>query len=107
MKKIGQVCGITLENAEKYIEYHNNVPKEIRELIRECNIRNYRIFYRNGLLFSYYDYIGENYEEDMRKMAENADNQKWWDLVKPIMSPLADRKKDEFWADMDLIFEQE
>lgn len=107
MKKIGQVCGITLENAEKYIEYHNNVPKEIRELIRECNIRNYRIFYRNGLLFSYYDYIGENYEEDMRKMAENADNQKWWDLVRPIMSPLADRKKDEFWADMDLIFEQE
>lgn len=107
MKKIGQVCGITLENAEKYIEYHNNVPKEIRELIRECNIRNYRIFYRNGLLFSYYDYIGENYEEDMRKMAENADNQKWWDLVKPIMSPLADRKKGEFWADMDLIFEQE
>ena len=107
MKKIGQVCGITLENAEKYIEYHNNVPKEIRELIRECNIRNYRIFYRNGLLFSYYDYIGENYEEDMRKMAENTDNQKWWDLVKPIMSPLADRKKGEFWADMDLIFEQE
>ena len=43
MKKIGQVCGITLENAEKYIEYHNNVPKEIRELIRECNIRNYRM----------------------------------------------------------------
>ena len=43
----------------------------------------------------------------MQIMAENADNQKWWDLVKPIMSPLADRKKDEFWADMDLIFEQE
>ena len=107
MKKLGQVCGITAENAKKYIEYHNNIPGEIRELIKECNIRNYSIFYRKGLLFSYYEYVGENYEADMQKMADNADNKKWWDLVKPIMDPLADRDENEFWADMDLIFEQD
>ena len=106
MKKIGQICGITAENAKKYIEYHNNIPKEIRDLIRECNIRNYSIFYRNGVLFSYYEYVGDDYSADMQKMADNADNQKWWDLVKPIMSPLPDKAEDEFWADMDLIFEQ-
>ena len=107
MKKIGQICGITAENAKKYIEYHNNIPKEIKELITACNIRNYRIFYRNGILFSYYEYVGEDYDADMQKMAANEDNQKWWDLVKPIMSPLPDRKDGEFWADMELIFEQD
>ena len=107
MKKLGQVYGITAENAKKYIDYHNNIPQEIRDLIRDCNIRNYSIFYRNGLLFSYYEYVGDDYDADMQKMAASPDNEKWWNLVKPIMSPLADRKEGEFWADMDLIFEQE
>ena len=107
MKKIGQVCGISPEKARAYIEYHRNIPEEIRALIRNCNIRNYRIYYRNGLLFTDYDYVGEDYDGDMRKMSENPDNQKWWDLVKPLMSPLPDRNEDEFWADMELIFEQE
>ena len=49
----------------------------------------------------------ELFDDDTRKMENNADNQKWWDLVKPVMSPLADRNKDEFWANMDLIFEQD
>lgn len=107
MKKIGQICSISPENAVKYIEYHKNIPQEIRKLIRDCNVRNYRIYYRNGILFTDFDYIGDDYEADMLKMARDPDNQKWWNLVKPLMSPLPDRKNGEFWADMELIFEQE
>lgn len=107
MKRFGQICEISLENAEKYIQYHKNVPLEIKKLIWDCNIRNYRIFYRKGILFTYYDYIGQDYEKDMLKMSENEDNKKWWNLVKPLMSPLPDREEGEFWADMQLIFEQE
>lgn len=43
----------------------------------------------------------------MRKMADNEDNQRWLDLVKPEMSRLSDRSKDEFWANMDLVYEQD
>lgn len=107
MRKFGQICAIKDENIKKYIEYHNHIPKEIRTLIYECNIRNYSIFYRNGYLFTYYEYIGTDYDADMKKMSENTDNQKWWDLVKPLMSPVADRKPGEFWADMEMVFEQD
>ena len=107
MKKVGQVCGIGQKEAQKYIEYHQNIPEAIRRLIYDCNIRNYSIFIRDGLLFTYYEYIGNDYAADMQKMEQNADNQKWWDLVKPIMSPLPTRKEGEFWADMELIFEQD
>ena len=38
-------------------------------MIQECNIRNYSIYYRDGYLFSYYEYVGDDYEADMAKMA--------------------------------------
>lgn len=107
MKKIGQICGITEENAKKYIEYHANIPTAIKNLIRDCNIRNYSIFYRKGILFSYYEYVGNDYEADMQKMSDDAENKKWWALVKPLMTPLPDRKEGEFWADMDIVFDMD
>ena len=30
--------------------------------------------------------------------------QAWWDVVKPLMQPLPDRKEGEFWSDMEEIY---
>ena len=37
-------------------------------MIHKCNIRNYTIFYRDGYLFSYLEYIGDDWEGDIRKL---------------------------------------
>ena len=108
MKRIGQVCFIDGEENERlYAEYHEKIPEEIARCIHDCNLRNYSIFIRDGMLFTYCEYIGSDYESDMKKIAASADMQKWWGLVKPLMSPLKTRKKDEFWADMQSIFYQD
>ncbi|WP_369678555.1 L-rhamnose mutarotase [Sodalis-like endosymbiont of Proechinophthirus fluctus] len=36
-------------------------------MIKECNIANYSIYFKNGYLFSYYEYYGYNYQDDMKK----------------------------------------
>lgn len=107
MKKFGQICGIDRKNALKYIEYHRNIPQKIRDLIYDCNLRNYSIFWRDNILFTYFEYVGKDFDADMRKMEQNADNQQWWAVVKPLMNPLENRAEGEFWADMELIFEQD
>ena len=104
IKRIGEICGISDENRQLYIDLHKNLSPKIKNLIKECNIMDYSIFVRGNLLFAYYVYDGEDFEADMKKMADNHDNQLWWDTVKPIMSPLPDRKDGEFWAGMEEIF---
>ena len=44
---------------------------EVNEMIKKCNISNYSIYYRNGYLFSCFEYTGDDYEADMKKMADD------------------------------------
>ena len=47
---------------------------------------------------------GEDFDADMAKMAADPATQAWWDVVKPLMQPLDDRKEGEFWSDMEEIY---
>lgn len=107
MKRYGQVIKVDEKNKELYIDYHKKVPKEIKDLIHQCNMRNYNIFIKDDLLFAYFEYVGNDFEADMKKMAENEDNKKWWELVRPFQIPLNTAKAGEFWADMDEVYYQE
>ena len=61
-------------------------------------------FFKDNMLFAYFEYTGDDFEGDMVKMAADEETQKWWDVVKPLMDPLEIRKPGEFWADMEEIF---
>ena len=51
--------------------------------IRECNIRNYSIFHRKGQLFAYFEYVGDDFDADMARMADDPETQRWWDWMMP------------------------
>lgn len=104
MKRFGQMIKIKPEKLEKYKEYHANPLPGVNEMIKECKLQNYSIYSRGDYLFTYYEYTGDDYEADMEKMAADPTTQKWWDLVKPLMQPLEDRKEGEFWSDMEEIY---
>ena len=107
MKRFGMVCGLKPDKIEDYIKYHATVYHERPEviaMIKTCNIVNYSIYFKDGMLFSYFEYIGDNFEADMDKMAQDPNTQAWWDIVKPLMEPLKTRAEGEFWADMQEIF---
>ncbi|WP_438317975.1 L-rhamnose mutarotase [Candidatus Caldatribacterium sp. SIUC1] len=104
MRRFGMVIRLKPDKVEEYKELHRNVWPEVLKTIKECNIQNYTIFYKDGYLFSYYEYTGENYEEDMKKMAEDPITQKWWALCKPCQEPLKTRKEGEWWAEMEEVF---
>lgn len=58
------------------------------------------------MVFSYYEYIGDNYEADMAKMAADEINQKWWDYTHPCFENKVYGDAD-YYFDMKQIFYNE
>ncbi|MFA7218844.1 MAG: L-rhamnose mutarotase [Dehalococcoidales bacterium] len=104
MKRYGSVIRLRPEKKEEYIKLHETVWPGVLKTIFDCNIRNYSIFYREGWLFSYYEYIGNDYEADMKKMAADPVTQKWWKLCEPCQQSLESCLNGEWWAEMEEVF---
>ncbi len=104
MVRYGQVIKVGSGKLDEYVKYHAAVWPGILAKITECNIRNYSIYHKDGLLFAYFEYAGSDFDGDMKKMADDPLTQKWWDIMKPLQEPLPTRTPGEWWANMDEVF---
>lgn len=104
LRRFGQLIGIREECIEEYKQYHAQIWPEISSMIKECNIQNYSIYMKDGLLFAYMEYTGDDFEADMAKMAADEATIRWWDVMKPMQRPIESRKEGEWWADMEEVF---
>ncbi len=104
MQRFGQIIKVRPEKEAYYKELHANAWKGVLDKITECNIRNYSIFLRDGFLFAYFEYVGQDFEADMAKMAEDATTQEWWAECKPCQQPIDTASTDEWWVNMEQVF---
>ena len=104
MQRYGMVVKVKPDRLEEYAAAHADAWPEVLEIIRQCHIRNYSIYHHAGYLFSYFEYVGDDFEADMQKMADDPATQRWWDLCKPMHEPLPTRAPGEWWANMDEVF---
>lgn len=104
LKRYGSVIRVKPEKLEEYKKLHASAWPGVLNMIKQCHIRNYSIYLNDDLLFSYFEYTGDDYEADMAKMAADPLTQQWWDVCKPCQEPLETRGKDEWWADMEEVF---
>ena len=104
MKRYGQLIGVRPERLEEYKKYHTAVWPEVLETIKQCNIRNYSIYLMGEFLFAYFEYIGEDFDADMAKMAADPETQEWWAIMEPMQKPLEARAEGDWWATMEEVF---
>lgn len=104
MKRYGSIIGVRPERLEEYKQLHAAVWPGVLRIIKECHLQNYSIYYKDGLLFSYYEYTGNDYEADMKKMADDPETQRWWAVCMPCQQPLDTRQAGEWWAGMEEVF---
>jgi L-rhamnose mutarotase len=104
VQRYGMVIGLRAEDERRYREYHANVWPGVLDVIRQCNIRNYSIYFRDGKLFSYFEYHGSNFGADMAKMAADQTTREWWAITMPMQDPLPNRQEGEWWARMEEVF---
>ena len=104
MRRFGQVIGVKPDRIDDYEAIHGAVWPEVLDLIRESNIRNYSIFRHGNMLFAYFEYVGEDFESDMQRMAEHPKNIEWWKLTDEMQEPVPDRLPGEWWSTLPEVF---
>jgi L-rhamnose mutarotase len=107
MKRYAMLIKVKEDSIAMYKEYHSNVWPEVLATIRACNIKNYSIFLRGDFLFAYFEYVGTDYDADMKKMAADPKTQEWWKIMMPIQVPLEGLPQGEWWAQMEEVFHTE
>lgn len=104
-KKIfGQIGMLKREKIEYYKNLHAKAWPGVLETITRCNLRNYSIFIQDNLVFSYFEYVGEDYKQDMKLMEEDPVTQEWWKHTKPCFERFSISHESEFYHDMEQIF---
>jgi L-rhamnose mutarotase len=87
-----------------YRELHQAVWPQVLARLSASNVHDFSIFLRDGLLFSYFEYTGDNFEADMAALAADPDTQRWWELTEPCQEPASSVAAGEWWAPMEEVF---
>ena len=104
MRRFGQIIQLKPEKYEEYKQLHADVWPDVLSMIQQCNIERYSIFHKNGYLFAYFEYVGDDFEADMAKMAADPRTQAWWKLTDPCQEPVKNAAEGEWWATMEELF---
>lgn len=104
MRRYGQIIKIVPEKIDDYKKLHSEVWPEVLSIIKACNIQNYSIYLKEGFLFSYYEYVGNDYDLDMQKMSDDPITQEWWKLCMPCQAPVESANESDWWSDMEEVF---
>src|SRR5262245_27358169 len=104
MKRFGQVLHVRPEFRDEYVRHHADVWPGVLAQIRRSNISNCSIVLRDGVLFAYFEYVGNAFAADMRAMAADAETRRWWALMEPMQQKWHTASADDWWANMTEVF---
>ncbi len=104
MKRIASVIGLPPENVEVYDRYHADVWPGVLARLSASNVQNYSIYRHGDVLFSYMEYVGDDFDADMAAIAADPTTQQWWDIMMPLQRPLEDRAEGEWWKELTEVF---
>lgn len=104
MQRYAMTIKVKPEWEESYKQIHAHTWTGVMERITASNIRNYSIFLRDGLLFSYFEYVGDDFAGDMAKMAADPITRAWWRFTDLCQEPVESAAPGEKWAPMAEVF---
>jgi len=108
-KRFGSITGLKPEKMAYYKQLHAKAWPSVLKKISACNIRNYSIYLKkidtSYYLFSYFEYTGDHFNEDMKRMADDPDTQRWWKETDPCQQPLPEMTGTaKIWSPMEEVF---
>lgn len=104
VRRIASVIRLKDGMEAEYRRLHADVWPGVQDALRRAHVSNYSIFLRDGLLFSYLEYTGDDYESDMQVMARDETTQRWWELTDPCQEPVATADDGQWWAPAEEVF---
>jgi len=104
----GSIIGMPEKNILAYTQLHAAVWPGVLAAIDKANIRNYSIYLgqiKPGeyLLFSYFEYVGNDFKADMAGIADKV-TKTWWSYTDPLQVRLPGTPEGEQWKGMEEVF---
>ena len=105
-QRFGLVIRVKPEKLTEYKRLHAAPWPGVLEQIGRSKIQNYTIFLaeleaQKHYLFAYYEYVGDDWEADMQRMAQDEETLRWWKLTDACQEPLA---SGAHWLPMEEVF---
>ena len=104
VQRLAAMVRLRPEMQEEYLRLHADVWPDVLAQIRRSGLRNYSIFLRDGLLFSYLEYVGDDLERDLAAMADDPATRRWWELTDPCQEALPGAVGRSPWVPMTEVF---
>jgi L-rhamnose mutarotase len=104
MERHGMMIKVRPEKLEEYKKLHADCWPGVLKMIKECNLGRYSIYYRDGYLFTYLEYTGNDFDADMRKMYADDTTREWLKHTDPCQQKLDTASPDEWWSPMEEVF---
>ncbi len=104
MQRVAMMNRLRPEKEAEYRALHSDVWPQVLKILKDAGVSNYSIFLRDGVLFSYLEFEGEDFEAAMEMIAADEVTKKWWAVTGPCQQPLDTAAKGEWWAPTEEIF---
>lgn len=104
MQRIASVIRLRPEKEAEYRELHAAVWPTVLAMLKQIHVSNYSIFLRDGVLFSYLEYSGDDWAADSALMAADPETQRWWSFTDPCQQPVETAAEGEWWAPAEEVF---
>lgn len=104
VRRYASIVRLRPEKEAEYRALHADAWPGVLQRLSASNIRNYSIYLRDGMLFSYLEYVGDDYEADMAAVAADPTTQRWWTLTDPCQQPVDTAAPGELWAPLTEVF---
>ncbi|WP_260856240.1 L-rhamnose mutarotase [Microbacterium sp. BH-3-3-3] len=102
-QRSGSVIGLRESAIEEYERHHREVWPEVLAAISAAGIRNYSIYRYGTLLFSYWEYEGDDYEGDLAAIDQVPACVRWNDLMATLQVPV-DGARPRAWLPVPEVF---
>ena len=108
-QRYGMMIGLEPEMVERYRELQADPWPAVLEKFAECNLRNYSVYLAEPepgryYLFSYFEYVGDDFEADMAALAADAETQRWWKETDPCQFPVPAAGDESWWYGLEEVF---
>ena len=108
VQRFGSVIGLKPEKKAYYVKLHAETWPSVLKQIKKSNIRNYSIYMTELegklYLFSYFEYVGDDFKADMAKIGEDAETRRWWKETDPCQIRLPGTPDGEQWKPIPEVF---
>ncbi|MFE5143074.1 L-rhamnose mutarotase [Streptomyces fagopyri] len=96
------VVGVRPGKREEQLAPHRAVWPDVERKLTECTMRDYSVLIFDDIPFAYYEYLGEDHEADMRRIADDPVSRERWPHTDPCRARTAEeRDPGALWRPVD------